>query len=391
MLTRDDLNWLGEFKPIDRPKLKKTFFDVGLRGHFENPTSDILAFYLNPNEEHGLGTLVQRALLKALKLKAFRQIDLPATALAVCEREWRLSDKKRMDIVLSTCLERAEEVAPDDWVIAIEVKVYAPPENDFATYKKGVEAVFKNVKESNRLFCVLAPGTLGGKIDKDWPRLRFSVLAKYIENELTAQPSGGEATDQVETERWRILLHEFTKQMILLDPEIGALKMDREKVEEQTQYHLSNNSKFMAVFDSFKRFREDFWRECATHLQETFNDESVDHFNQGGWTSNAEARAFWLKSDDVGKIWIMLPFKDSRRENLEKNCIQVRYLLTRDRSINPFDGSGYMSPSFNEITKQSDTVFACFANAFDLISAKALLTEAAEQIINFRKSARTAP
>jgi len=48
------------------PEPEKTFFDVGARGHYENPTTDLLAFFIDPDEEHGLGDCFLRALLECV-------------------------------------------------------------------------------------------------------------------------------------------------------------------------------------------------------------------------------------------------------------------------------------------------------------------------------------
>ena len=38
---------IKEVTKIELPDLEKTIFSIGGRGHYENPTSDILAFYPN--------------------------------------------------------------------------------------------------------------------------------------------------------------------------------------------------------------------------------------------------------------------------------------------------------------------------------------------------------
>ena len=39
---------IKEVTKIELPDLEKTIFSIGGRGHYENPTSDILAFYPIP-------------------------------------------------------------------------------------------------------------------------------------------------------------------------------------------------------------------------------------------------------------------------------------------------------------------------------------------------------
>src|ERR1041385_7792226 len=52
---------LKQFVPS--PKVNKGFLQVAGRGNLENVTSNILAFFLNPDEDHGLGSLVLESLL----------------------------------------------------------------------------------------------------------------------------------------------------------------------------------------------------------------------------------------------------------------------------------------------------------------------------------------
>ncbi len=46
----------------------KTFFSIGGRGYYENPTSDVLAFFMRPDEQHGLGPLFLRAFFDAMRV-----------------------------------------------------------------------------------------------------------------------------------------------------------------------------------------------------------------------------------------------------------------------------------------------------------------------------------
>src|SRR5690625_5820378 len=52
------------------PVAEMTFFDVGMRGHYENPTTDLLAFFLDPARQHNLGDSFSRGLLDAFGVEA---------------------------------------------------------------------------------------------------------------------------------------------------------------------------------------------------------------------------------------------------------------------------------------------------------------------------------
>src|ERR1041385_5227974 len=53
---------LKQFVPS--PKVNKGFLQVAGRGNLENVTSNLLAFFLNPDENHGLGNIVLESLLE---------------------------------------------------------------------------------------------------------------------------------------------------------------------------------------------------------------------------------------------------------------------------------------------------------------------------------------
>jgi hypothetical protein len=53
---------------------EQTIFSIGGRGHWENPTTEILAFFCDNNAAHGLGDLVLRSLFHCLDPK-FHHVD----------------------------------------------------------------------------------------------------------------------------------------------------------------------------------------------------------------------------------------------------------------------------------------------------------------------------
>jgi len=48
---------LTEVRKFAVPASEPTIFAVGGRGYYENPASDLLAFFLTPGAEHGLDDL----------------------------------------------------------------------------------------------------------------------------------------------------------------------------------------------------------------------------------------------------------------------------------------------------------------------------------------------
>src|SRR5713101_2597029 len=77
--------------------IEQNIFALGARRYFENPTSDLLAFFLDPSADHGLRDLFLRALVQAAGL-----VDkFPERKLSLNrrpEREVYNGDGKKMDI-----------------------------------------------------------------------------------------------------------------------------------------------------------------------------------------------------------------------------------------------------------------------------------------------------
>lgn len=112
------LTLLDKLKDLSLKPKEKTVFSIGGRGHYENPISDVLAFFLDPNEDHELGSLVAQAMLKCAGVTA-----APHSIQAIY-REYVTSEQARLDLVL----------VGDDWLLAIENKVYHTANNPFDHY-----------------------------------------------------------------------------------------------------------------------------------------------------------------------------------------------------------------------------------------------------------------
>lgn len=54
---------IEHIKSLPTPEIpEQTIFSIGGRGYYENPTSDVLAFFCDSEGTHGLGNLMMEAL-----------------------------------------------------------------------------------------------------------------------------------------------------------------------------------------------------------------------------------------------------------------------------------------------------------------------------------------
>jgi hypothetical protein len=105
---------------------EQTFMEIAGYPHFENVCSNILAFYLQPSNEHGFGTLF----LDVLATLVNAEIEIDGLGIDV-RREEITGNGKRIDLVVES----------DNHIFGIENKIFAGLYNDFDDYSKHLESL----------------------------------------------------------------------------------------------------------------------------------------------------------------------------------------------------------------------------------------------------------
>ena len=126
-------NLLASFDLLPKAEKKPftTLLEIANYPRSELACSNILAFFLNPDEEHKLGGLVLDSLLEAA---AFTERISPVSSHSVeIIREERTDSNKSIDLV----------VVGETFVVGIENKIYAEAYNPFEEYKKRLEDIAK--------------------------------------------------------------------------------------------------------------------------------------------------------------------------------------------------------------------------------------------------------
>ncbi len=209
-----------------------TILNVGGRGYYENPMSDLLAFFLDPSACHGLGDLVLSTLLRSLERN-----DLNPILTGPPIRE----DVNRIDIVLPG----------ENFVIAIENKIHHGPNNPFDAYRKAINRQYANIPEQNRIFCLLAPRQPHQAIPY-WQWLDTRRLIALIWEEL------GHRQRHVEHTKWVLLLQEFLK---TVEQEIEVMPIMNDDQFEQVATNYEQ-------FARFERLRRHFIDSLKERLRE---------------------------------------------------------------------------------------------------------------------------
>jgi len=193
----------NQLEPVEMPE--QTIFSIGSKGYYENPTTDILAFFLDDKAAHGLGSLVLEALISTLP-ESINDIDCSLSLSP--EREVQTEKGKRLDLLLES----------DQWVMVVENKIYHEQNNPFAEYENFIfKQNIKRFQDKKALFVILSPN---GTVPKKWTRwngISYNTFIHSLKDKLAnyfiEQPMN----------KWLILLREFLLHLenIMSQPQIS--------------------------------------------------------------------------------------------------------------------------------------------------------------------------
>lgn len=132
---------LAEFKKLpSTPQRDPTTLELSGYPHLENVYSNILAFFLDPEREHGFGLLFLKSLLSVAGCKEIQDGEKVEV-----NREEITGTRKQIDLVIST----------DTLIVGIENKIYNVLHNDLEDYGRHIA---KSAKANDRHVCKILLG-----------------------------------------------------------------------------------------------------------------------------------------------------------------------------------------------------------------------------------------
>lgn len=228
---------LDRFNELPVFEHEKTVFDIGIRGHFENPTTEVLAFFCNGLESHGMGNLVANSLLTLLEQKTNKTIhhsEIPVQT----QREIETKNRKRIDLLLKTefCL------------VVIETKVGHNQINPFDEYEHFGDHI-SEIEGLEPIYVILSPeGNIDNPLDHPrWIGISFNELSQVVRNNLT------QYFFDKPFNKWLLILKDFLLHMESFMP-------NTEQDELHLQFLLNNLSviakAWQQLIDSLGSIRE---------------------------------------------------------------------------------------------------------------------------------------
>jgi len=175
--------------PIKKPL---NIFSLMKLDHYENPITDLLAFFLYDKNDHGLGNVFFQGFLDCIP----NGDTLPGELICKPQREVSTEDGKRIDLMLSGA----------DFSIIIENKIRHSAVNPFKSY---VEYAEKYLIEDgkNIIYVLLSPG--GKSEKKNWIGLSYPKLVSAIRKRLLTISSK-------EENKWHMFSEEFLNHLASL-------------------------------------------------------------------------------------------------------------------------------------------------------------------------------
>jgi len=226
-------NGFKTYPKMEKEETIKTFLGVSGYPHYENVCSNILAFFLDAREQHGMKDLFLKSLFEATygtNTYLLDDIDIQIT------REKGI-EKGRLDIFLDT-----PEIS-----IIIENKIYAPLNNDLKNYYDSIKKNNKKDEKNNKkvVLIVLYLRDLEKYTEikgRDIQYLSYDLFFNKVQANMGEYLCGASA-------EWVIFLKNFIQQINLLDKgEEGMVDFS-----EQVQF-FSNYSE--AIFEMNKELKK---------------------------------------------------------------------------------------------------------------------------------------
>ncbi|MEG2445269.1 MAG: PD-(D/E)XK nuclease family protein [Acinetobacter sp.] len=231
-------NLLLKAQKYKMPERETTFFDFAMRKHHENPTTELLSFFLDPNQAHGLKDTFYQGLIKAIQEEIIQQDFGSFQDLAI---EHVTDDHKRIDLWVET----------ETTLIVIEAKIDYQQNNPVRSYQKWAKYKVKNTKKSI-IYMVL---NVDGKTSfKDWSALSFEVLSHYIRDFLAKQSLNNPLN------KWFILAREF---LLHLENYTEIMETNMDVIN----FVMGNHSEIQKLFV----LREQGYNEITNHILNHLN------------------------------------------------------------------------------------------------------------------------
>lgn len=261
-ITAEDFRYLlSVYQSISSSEpYEQTFMDLSRYPHYENVCSNILAFYLDINESHKMQDMLLQALCKSYD-DAFHDYHFDDVEI---EREVLTSSGKKIDLVIKD----------NNYIIAIENKIFQDVYNDLKDYSKHIEKISEGRKIIKILLSLHSINTdliasyqfkniiyseLFNKIEELIGRYVLDADTKYL-NYLI---------DFIKTinrlEKGTVMNTEFIRFISENENEVNRLLIETSNLRKEFRRKLEELSELI-VIDKYQNIKQSFFKELYGEL-----------------------------------------------------------------------------------------------------------------------------
>lgn len=252
-------NLLLKAQKYKMPEREMTIFDTALKNHHENPITELLAFFLDPNEKHGLGSSFYNGFIEAIKYhEKYSEFEFGEILRVVTQQS---TDKgNRIDLWFET----------DTALVIVEVKVHHIQNNPFKDYvswgNKTLAVINKAQPDSQEqkhlVTVILSP--LGECSQDCWVGTSYSELTAETKQALGIQ------IIQNPLNKWGIFARDF---LLHLDSFNDLLETNMESLK----FVVDNMQKIQELV----QLRENVYKEIIDHINNSFQIALGDEYEAG--------------------------------------------------------------------------------------------------------------
>ena len=301
---------LSKLKELATPSWEETILSIGGRGYYENPTSELLCFFFQPDNRHNLGTLFIECFLQACDSPSSSEIsDLTLSSFQI-QREVHTQDNKRIDLLLQGT----------DWAILIENKIRHHENNPFASYETYAKELEKTGKRVFKM--ILAPSV--GQSREGWSRVTYSDFLARLSTQL-------ETREDHKPEKWLYFAKDF---VLHFQQELYLTPMTDDEISFVEKHH-DLLKQAASLKTNYRKFMQD--RLCSLATEATQSEEFYckDHqwalriynHNWGDWNV-----AWWY--DDKNPLQLRLSIYLSKLSE-EQVALAHEFFPSNDFHYNP--------------------------------------------------------
>lgn len=362
-------NMLDDASKIDAymTTFPKTIFDVAGYPHYENVVSNILSFFLDANEEHGMSNLWLMTLLECCKAKGCDINNPDVFNNDIIRREYLTGKGNRIDILITT---------DSKTTILIENKIYSSLHNDLKDYVKTVKKDFNDDEYNNRINIVLSLY----EIDKqdEITKMKKNGFVNILYKDLLAYVLDNIGKYMYSAnEKWLIYMKEFINNLLRLSE--GTMENINGEWQEFLENNITNICDFMDKYERDINCKKKMLADACSSISQKVkvNPDRVNMYNNNnnlsGYTSifidfkRSEKEVYAYEpyfmrkpseksGEQIGFLYLAIWNRKNRKEQFEeiKNLFSKNYPMAE---INKSNGWGNFlllkKISFKDYDKES--------------------------------------